>query len=159
MGGSVEQRLDTLWGEDSHPASAAAPPGQSAGAVQQVDDVTAQEVEPGALRGGVVAEGVSQAAPLGGQNRGIRSTGRHTSWWGRTTSAPHTPTLASRRRLGLSLSGWEGGERRPAEGRHSWELLLYGLGYGLCPGWAGRPGDGGGSLRYTGVSTAMLWLL
>lgn len=61
---SVVQRLDVFWWEDPDPASTAPPPAQGARAVQQVDDVSAHEVEVGALRGGVVAEGVSQTRLL-----------------------------------------------------------------------------------------------
>lgn len=57
---SVVQRLHVFRWKDPHSASAATPPAQGARAVQQVDDVTAQEVEVGGVRGGVVAEGVSQ---------------------------------------------------------------------------------------------------
>lgn len=57
---SVVQRLHVFRWKDPHPASAATPPAQGARAVQQVDDITAQEVEVGGVRGGVVAEGVSQ---------------------------------------------------------------------------------------------------
>lgn len=58
---SVVQRLDVFWRKDSHSAPTAPPPGQRARAVQQVDDVTTQEVEVGGVRGGVVTEGVGQA--------------------------------------------------------------------------------------------------
>lgn len=63
---SVVQRLDAFWREDSHSASTAPPPAQRARAVQQVDDVTAAEVQMGILRGRVVAEGVSQTSSLRG---------------------------------------------------------------------------------------------
>ena len=58
---SVIQRLHVFRRKDSYSAPAAPPPGQRAGAVQQVDDVTTQEVQVGGVRGGVVTEGVSQA--------------------------------------------------------------------------------------------------
>lgn len=61
---SAVKRLDARRRKDPHPASTAAPPAQGAGAVQQVDDVSAQEVQVGGVRGGVVTEGVSQAAFL-----------------------------------------------------------------------------------------------
>lgn len=61
---SVVQWLDQFWREDSHSASTAPPPGQRAGAVQQVDDVAPQEVEVSGVWGRVVAEGVSQTAFL-----------------------------------------------------------------------------------------------
>lgn len=57
---SVVQRLHVFWRKDPYAASTAPSPGQRARAVQQVDDVTTQEVEVGGLRGSVVAEGVSQ---------------------------------------------------------------------------------------------------
>lgn len=61
---SVVKRLDARRREDPHPTSAATPPAQGAWAVQQVDDVSAQEVQVGGVRGGVVTEGVSQAGFL-----------------------------------------------------------------------------------------------
>lgn len=70
MSPSVVERLHVLRREDPHSASAAPPPAQRAGAVQQVDDVAAAEVEVGLLRGHVVAEGVSQAGPLQGGRDG-----------------------------------------------------------------------------------------
>lgn len=71
---SVVQWLDQFWREDSHSASTAPPPGQRAGAVQQVDDVAPQEVEVSGVWGRVVAEGVSQTTFLQKkQSRGVTS--------------------------------------------------------------------------------------
>lgn len=58
---SVVQRLDVVWRKDSDSSMTAPSPAQRTGAVQQVDDVTTQEVEVGGLSWGVVTEGVSQA--------------------------------------------------------------------------------------------------
>lgn len=60
------ERLHVLWREDPHSASTAPPPAQRAGAVEQVDDVAAAEVEVGLLCRHIVAEGVSQTGPLQG---------------------------------------------------------------------------------------------
>lgn len=76
MSPSVVERLHVLRREDPHSASAAPPPAQRAGAVQQVDDVAAAEVEVGLLRGHVVAEGVSQAGPLQGGRQGDKGVMR-----------------------------------------------------------------------------------
>ena len=61
---SLVKRPDARRRKDPHPTPTAPPPAQGARAVQQVDDVTAQEVQMGGVRGGVVAEGVSQAGFL-----------------------------------------------------------------------------------------------
>lgn len=76
MSPSVVERLHVLRREDPHSASAAPPPAQRAGAVQQVDDVAAAEAEVGLLRGHVVAEGVSQAGPLQGGREGDKGVMR-----------------------------------------------------------------------------------
>lgn len=57
---SVVQQLDVFWRKYSYSTSTAPSPGQWARAVQQVDDITAQEVEVGGLRGSIVTEGMSQ---------------------------------------------------------------------------------------------------
>lgn len=61
---SVVKRLHARRRKDPHPPSAAPPPAQGAGAVQQVDDVSAEEVQVGGVRRGVVTERVSQAGFL-----------------------------------------------------------------------------------------------
>lgn len=66
---SVVKRLDACRREDPHPTSAAPPPAQGARAVQQVDDVPAQEVQVGGVRGGVVTEGLSQPGFLHTEGR------------------------------------------------------------------------------------------
>lgn len=58
---SVVKHLDVFRWKDSHSAAAAPSPAQRIGAVQQVDDVTAQEVEMGGFRRSVVTQCVSQA--------------------------------------------------------------------------------------------------
>lgn len=67
---SVVKRLDARRRKDPHPTSTAPPPAQGAGAVQQVDDVPAQEVQVGRVRRGVVTEGVSQVGFLHIHTRG-----------------------------------------------------------------------------------------
>lgn len=61
---SVVQRLDIFRWEDAYSASTAPSPGQRVRAVQQINDVAAQEVEVSGLRGGVVTQGMSQAGFL-----------------------------------------------------------------------------------------------
>lgn len=61
---SVVKRLDARRRKDPHSTATAPPPAQGARAVQQVDDVPAQEVQVGGVRGGVVTEGVSQVGFL-----------------------------------------------------------------------------------------------
>lgn len=125
MSPSVVERLHVLRREDPHSASAAPPPAQRAGAVQQVDDVAAAEVEVGLLRGRIVAEGMSQTGPLQKRERQRRG-----GEWGRAGGVTQsrglgrglfllTPTTASKRREDVRSWG-----RWWAEGRDSWEQLL-----------------------------------
>lgn len=119
---SVVQRLDIFWWEDAYSASTAPSPGQWSSAVQQINDVTAQEVEVSSLRGGVVTEGMSQTGFLHKDRCVfIRSTGclrgiialdepsyphnRFQQTWGR-------PSFWVRR--GRVEAGWEKGLLRAA---------------------------------------------
>lgn len=61
---SVVKGLDARRWKDPHSTPAAPPPAQGARAVQQVDDVPAQEVQVGGVVGGVVTERMGQAGFL-----------------------------------------------------------------------------------------------
>lgn len=61
---SVVEGLNILWWEDTHSASAAPPPGQMTGAVQQLDDVASLEMETGAVGRTVVTQSMGHTRLL-----------------------------------------------------------------------------------------------
>ena len=136
---SVVQRLDQFWREDSHSASAAPPPGQRARAVQQVDDVAPQEVEVSGVWGGVVAEGMSQAAFL--------QKNRAEAWHQTNRCAFNELFVKSCGASGLVIPPADEG-RTPSLGESRGGLRGGTPGSCFCKGWdkgyvpAGRAGEG-----------------
>lgn len=104
---SVVKRLDARRRKDPHPTSTASPPAQGARAVQQVDEVPAQEVQVGGVRGGIVTEGVSQAGFLQTHTQGQSVYDKNTGCWMEVWMEAFCGTPGSSRRAGASLSWWE----------------------------------------------------